>query len=171
MNHLPEILPRIDVLTLIKNFVSNLQFVSDFGLLAVFLVHMTPSILFLMEGIDTAAVVVGLNPFGIVIFAAIGGTIGDFFWYYAGRYSYRKIKKVEKMKTIDIIRHRKKLAFLYAAFPGGEIIMVYAGIKHYNVRQILPFVIASNAIRSGLAVGVVTGIITFLPEIVKQLIF
>ena len=171
MNHLPEILPRIDFLTLIKNFVSNLKFVSDYGVLAVLLVHMTPSFVFLQEGIDTAAVVVGLNPFSIVIFAAIGGTIGDFLWYFAGRFSYRKIKKIEKMKTIDIIRHRKKLAFLYSAFPGGEIIMVYAGIKHFNVRQILPFVIASNAIRSSLAVGIVTGIITFLPEIVKQIIF
>jgi len=171
MNHLPEILPRIDVLSLIKNFVSNLQFVSDYGVLAVLLVHMTPSFVFLQEGIDTAAVVVGLNPFSIVIFAAIGGTIGDFLWYFAGKYSYRKIKKIEKMKTVKIIRHRKKFAFLYAAFPGGEIIMVYAGIKHFNVRQILPYVIASNAIRSSVAVGIVTGIITFLPEIVKQLIF
>jgi len=171
MNHLPEILPRIDVLTLLKNFVSNLQFVNDYGLLAVLFVHMTPSIFFLMEGIDTAAVVIGLNPVAIVTFAVIGGTIGDLIWYYAGKYSYRKIKKIENMKTVDVIRHRKKLAFLYSAFPGGEILMVYAGVKHFNVRQILPYVIASNAIRSGLAVGVVTGIITFLPEIVKQLIF
>ena len=171
MNHLPEILPRIDVLTLIKNFVSNLQFVSDFGLLAVFLVHMTPSILFLMEGIDTAAVVVGLNPFGIVIFAAIGGTIGDFFWYYAGRYSYRKLKKIDNKKEVDFIHRHRKYAWLYVAFPGGELLMIYAGIKHIKPKKILPFVIASNAIRSGLAVGVVTGVITFLPEIIKQLIF
>ena len=171
MNHLPEILPRIDVLSLIKNLVNNVQFVSDFGLLAVFFAHMIPSIFFLMEGIDTAAVIVGLNPFGIVLFAVIGGTVGDLIWYYAGKYSYRKIKKIQNKKTVDIIRHRKKFAFLYAAFPGGEILMVYAGVKHYNIRQILPYVIASNAIRSSLAVGVVTGIITFLPEIIKQIIF
>ena len=90
----------VEILELIKNFVSNLQFVSDYGLLAVFFVHMTPSIFFLMEGIDTAAVVVGLNPFGIVIFAVIGGTVGDFIWYYAGRYSYRKIKKIEKFEKV-----------------------------------------------------------------------
>ena len=161
----------VDVIQLIQNFIQATQFVNDYGLLAVLLAHMSPSFTFIMEGIDTAAVVLGLNPIGIVIFAIIGGTIGDFIWFYAGRYSYRKIKKIDNMKSVKIIRHHKKLAFLYSAFPGGEILMVYAGIKHFDKKEILPFVIASNAIRSSIAVGIVTGIITFLPEIVKQIIF
>lgn len=171
MNHLPEILPRIDVLSLIKNFVSNLQFVNDYGLIGVMFVHMTPSFLFLMEGIDSAAVIGGLNPFAIVVFAIIGGTIGDFLWYYAGMYSYRKLKKIENKKEVDFIHRHRKYAWLYVAFPGGELLMIYAGIKHIKPKKILPFVIASNAIRSSLAVGVTTGIITFLPEIIKQIIF
>ncbi len=49
--------------------------------------------------------------------------------------------------------------------------MIYAGVRHYHYKTILPYVIASNALRSGLAVLIVTGVITFLPQIIKQLIF
>lgn len=170
MNHLPEILPRIDILQLIKNFLANAQFLNDYGLLAVLFSHMLPSILFVMEGVDSTAVILGFNPIAIIIFAIIGGTIGDFLWYFAGKYAYRKLKKIQNKKEVDFIHKHRKFAWLYSAFPGGEVLMVYAGIKHIKPRQILPFVIASNAIRSSLAVGVVTGIITFLPEIVKQII-
>ena len=161
----------VDIIQLLQNFITDLQIVNDYGLLAVLVAHMSPSFTFIMEGIDTAAVVLGINPVAIVIFAAIGGTIGDFIWFYAGRYSYRKIKKIDKMKSVKIVHRHKKLAFLYTAFPGGEILMVYAGIKHFDKKEIIPYVIASNVLRSALAVGVVTGIITFLPEIVKQIIF
>lgn len=166
-----QVLDLGTILNLVRNLINSLQFVGQYGLLAVFFAHMSPSIFFLMEGIDTAAVILGFNPFAIVLFAVIGGTIGDFIWYYAGFYSYRKLKKVENGKAVSLAKHHRRIAFLYSAFPGGEILMVYAGIKHYKPRDILPFVIASNAIRSGLAVGVVTGIITFLPEIIKLLIF
>jgi len=166
-----QILDLGTIINLARNLFNNLQFVGQYGLLAVFFAHMSPSVLFIMEGVDTAAVILGFNPFAIVLFAVLGGTIGDFIWYYAGFYSYRKLKKIENGKAVRVAKQHRRLAFLYSAFPGGEILMVYAGIKHYHARDILPFVIVSNAIRSGLAVLIVTGVITFLPEIIKQLIF
>jgi len=132
---------------------------------------MIPSIFFVAEGVIIAAVISGIPPITIVFFAILGGTVGDFLWYALGYYSYRKIKKIENMKFQRVISRYKKAAFLYSAFPGGEILMVYAGIKHFHIMDILPFVIISNLIRAGLAVGIVTGIITFLPEIIKQIIF
>jgi membrane protein YqaA with SNARE-associated domain len=158
-----------NIIELIKDFLNH-QFVQDYGLLAVFFVHMSPSFLFLMEGVDSTAVLSGLNPIAIIIFAGVGGAIGDLLWYYAGLYSYRKIKKIDSKKTIRLIHHHKRLPFLYSAFPGGEILMVYAGIKHFKIYDIFPFVIASNALRASIIVGILTGIITFIPEVLKDLI-
>jgi len=152
----------------ILDFVQNIVIVQQYGLLAVFFVHMIPSFFFVQEGIDAAATLTGFSPISIVIFAMIGGTVGDFIWYYVGRYSYRKIKKREKMESIDIVRHYKKFAFLYAAFPGGEVLMVYAGIRRFNVRQILPFVAISNILRSSITVSAVIGLLT-LPDFLAQI--
>jgi len=152
----------------ILDFVQNIVVVQQYGLLAVFFVHMIPSFFFVQEGIDAAATLIGFSPISIIIFAIIGGTIGDFIWYYVGRYSYRKIKKREKMKSVDIVRHYKKFAFLYAAFPGGEALMVYAGIRRYNVRQILPYVAFSNLLRSAITVSIVIGLLT-LPDFLAQI--
>lgn len=159
------------VFSLARDFLNNLQFVMQFGLMGIFFAHMIPSIFFIAEGIVIAAVVAGIPHASIVIFATLGGTIGDFLWYALGYYSYRKLKKDETMKFNKDISKFKRAIFLYSAFPGGEALMIYAGVRHYHYKKILPYVIASNALRSGLAVGIVTGVITFLPQIIKQIIF
>ena len=114
-----QILDLGTILNLARNLFNNLQFVGQYGLLAVFFAHMSPSVLFIMEGVDTAAVILGFNPFAIVLFAVLGGTIGDFTWYYAGFYSYRKLKKIENGKAVRVAKQHRRLAFLYSAFPGG----------------------------------------------------
>jgi len=161
---------QINVLGLIKDFFNNVQFVQQYGLMGIFFAHMVPSFFLIAESIVLAAIVSGISPIAVVIFATLGGTLGDFIWYALGYYSYRKLKKIDNMKLQRVVSKFKRAAFLYSAFPGGEILMIYAGVKHFQYKDILPYVIASNAIRSGLAVGIITGVITFLPQIIKQLI-
>jgi membrane protein YqaA with SNARE-associated domain len=161
----------VDFITLVRTFIDSLQIVQQFGLLGIFFIYMIPSVFLIAEGVIIAAVVSGVPTISIIIFAAIGGTIGDLFWYYLGYYSYRKIKKIESKDTVKIIKHYKKFAFLYSSFPGGEILMVYAGIRHYHIPQILPFIVISNTIRASLAVGITIGVINNLPEIIRQIIF
>lgn len=161
----------MDILTVIDDIVQFLQsqsIIQDYGLIAVFFGHMLPSLLPIMDGIDSAATLSGLSPIAIVIFAAIGGALGDLLWYFAGYYSYRKIKKIENKKTEEIIHRHKKIAFLYSAFPGGEFLMIYAGIKHYKIKSFLPFIIISNGLRSTVSVAAVLGIIT-LPDYLRQI--
>ena len=163
---------QIDYLNIAKQFFEGLQLFQQFGLLGVFFSYMIPPIFFgIAEGVVLAAVLSGLPPISIILFAGIGGTLGDFLWYALGYYSYRKIKKNDTKKFQRIESKFKKLIFLYAAFPGGEILMAYAGVKHFHIKDIAPFVFASNVIIVSLTIAVILGIINFLPEIIKQIIF
>lgn len=148
-----------------------LQHLYQLGLLGIFFIYMLPSFFLLEEVAVGALLAIGVQPISIIIFATLGGSLGNVMWYYVGKYSYKKLKKLDEVKTQKTIAHYKKLAFLYSGFPGGELLSIYGGVRHYHLKLILPYMIASNLIRASLGVAVMSGLITNIPDFLKQIIF
>ena len=162
------------IFDIIINFVSKIVqssvIIQDYGLLGLFFIQLLPSFLLIDSAATVSAVILGFNPISIIIFAVLGGVIGDLLWYYFAYYSYRKIKKIENGKAETLIHRYHRPIFLFTSFPGGELILIYAGVKHIKLKQIIPFIIASHVIKTTIAILVGLGILA-LPEVLGKIFF
>ncbi len=106
-------------------------------------------LLFLMKNL-------GLNVFFMAIFAAVGGALGDSFFFFLGNRIGEKPHK-DKRKNSRIFHffkeHKNKphvsfFIFLYASFfpASNEILTIILGYFNYPARKIIPPLILGNIV-------------------------
>ena len=145
----------------------------QFGLLILFLYTMTPAIVFVPSELFLASfVATDTNPFLLIVIVGAGGFLGDMALYYLGWHGHKFLtkRKTAGVKANHWLHKYKHVVFLLPPFTSivGDLIMVYAGIKHIPLKIFWMYLLSANIARAILAVVVVYGIIQ-MPHILNPI--
>lgn len=161
-------------LDIIINFISKTVqssiIINDYGLLGLFFIQLLPSFFLIDTASTVSAIILGFNPIAVIIFAVLGGVVGDLLWYFLAYFSYRKLKRIENGKALRLEHRFHKFVFLLTAFPGGELILIYAGVRHIDLKQIIPYIITGHVLKTIIAILIGLGILA-LPELIGKFFF
>ncbi len=153
-----DLLSSFDALTGTKLF-------QDFGLIFLFFIASSPSIMFIPDEVFMFPLVSGgAGWFSILLVVAGGHFMGDIILYYLGHHADRLVKgnRKQQTKAKHWLHKYKHIVFLIVPFTSvvGDLILVYAGIKHIPLKSfwwiLLPSVVARAILSMVLLYGLIS---------------
>ena len=131
----------------------------DMALLFIFIYAATPAFIPAPNELLTIpAYAFGVTPLAIILAVGIGGFVGDSLMYKFAR----KIHHKWKGKTAKNVNHYmyKYKHLIFVASPSlffgiGDIIIIFAAIKHIPYREVAPYLLIGNLVRAVWGMGLV----------------
>lgn len=153
----------MESLQIFDSFTSS-QLYQDLGLIFLFFIAMTPSIMFIPDEVFMLPLLAFNVGWFSLLMAVVGGHfIGFLLLYYLGHHADRLVnaKGKEQAKAKHWLHKWKHFVFFIVPFTSvvGDLIMIYAGTQHIKLNNIWWILLPAVILRGIISVAMLYGLI------------